>query len=71
MLLLPKRRFLATAGEGVVRLWSTADWSRKAEGEFNGEVGALMFGAFCDRYGRRPAFLGYQFGAEAVARLAR
>jgi MFS family permease len=26
-------------------------------------VGALAFGAICDRYGRRPAFLGFQFGA--------
>ncbi len=26
-------------------------------------VGALVFGALCDHYGRRPAFLGYQFGA--------
>lgn len=26
-------------------------------------AGALAFGALCDRYGRRPAFLGFQFGA--------
>lgn len=26
-------------------------------------AGALVFGALCDRYGRRPAFLGFQFGA--------
>jgi len=26
-------------------------------------AGALMFGALCDRYGRRPAFLGFQLGA--------
>jgi len=26
-------------------------------------AGALIFGALCDRYGRRPAFLGFQLGA--------
>ncbi len=30
---------------------------------FGMTAGALMFGALCDRYGRRPAFLGFQLGA--------
>ena len=33
---------------------------------FGMTIGALTFGALCDRYGRRPAFLGFQFGAFAM-----
>lgn len=41
----PSGRWLASAGEGLVRLWSTSDWSRKSEGEFAGEIESAVF---CD-----------------------